>query len=292
MYSQSSSPSADSKSSTKSEFDRSSFTQVGVGQSVSIIVPCFNESEGIEHLKSRISPVLEKLRTSRPVELVLVDDGSTDDTSSKMQHHFGPLAKVVRHDVNRGILAAMQTGLANSTGDVVCTLDSDCTYDPNELPGLLALLRDDVDIVTGSQYHPAGTVKNVPPWRLSLSKNCSRIYQIVLPQKLYTYTSFLRAYRREVLETVPAQYPRFLGVTEILVEAILSGYKVVEYPTELSVRVYGQSKMRVASTMLNHLEYIVKLVVRRLSGRLYTRHGKWALDAHLQPASAIDLTDK
>ncbi len=233
-------------------------------QSVSIIIPCFNESEGIESLKIKLLPVLEHLRLLRSIELIFVDDGSTDDTFLVLQQSFGQQAQIVRHKKNKGLSAAIRTGLLHSAGDIVCTMDSDCTYDPKQLVGLLDLIRDDVDIVTGSPYHPRGTVRNVPGWRLFLSKGLSQIYRLVLPQKLYTYTSIFRAYRREVLEKIPIAYPGFLGLVEILVEAILRGYKVVEYPTELRNREFGQSKLRVVQVVWSHLKYIIKLIVRQL----------------------------
>ena len=241
-----------------------SHIQTEDSQSVSIIIPCFNESEGIEPLKIKLLPVLEKLRLLGSVELIFVDDGSTDDTVLKLQLCFGQLAQIVSHQSNRGIWAAILTGLAHSTGKIVCTIDSDCTYDPLELVNLLDLISADVHIVTGSPYHPKGTVRNVPAWRLVLSKGLSQIYRLVLPRKLYTYTSIFRAYRREILETVPTMSPGFLGLVEILVEAILRRYKVVEYPTQLSSRVFGQSKLRVARVILSHFKYISKLIFRRL----------------------------
>ncbi len=233
-------------------------------QSVSIIIPCFNESEGIESLEKKLLPVLAKLRLGRSVELIIVDDGSTDDTFFKLQKSFDQQAEIVRHQKNKGLSAAIRTGFAYSTGNIICTIDSDCTYDPNYLIPLLHLMHSDVDIVTASPYHPKGMVKNVPAWRLFLSKGLSHLYRLVLPQKLYTYTSMFRAYRREVMETVQVTYPGFLGLVEILAESMLRGYKVVEYPTELSNRVFGQSKLRVARVIRSHLQYIAKLIIRQL----------------------------
>jgi dolichol-phosphate mannosyltransferase len=234
-------------------------------QSVSIIVPCFNESEGIESLKKKLLPILVKLRLDRLVELIFVDDGSSDDTFVKLHQYFGQQAHIIRHPKNKGLSAAIRTGLAHSTGDIICTIDSDCTYHPKLLLDLLDSLYKDVDIVTASPYHPKGRVINVPEWRLFLSKGLSLLYRLILPQKLYTYTSMVRAYRREVLETVPITYPGFLGLVEIVAEAMLRGYKVVECPAELSRRQFGQSKMRVARVIWSHLKYISKLIVRQAS---------------------------
>lgn len=232
-------------------------------QSVSIIVPCFNEAEGIPALKKKLLPVLHNLQSKMSVEVICVDDGSTDDTFALLQQYLGEYAQIVRHAKNQGLSAAIATGLTYSTGEIVCTIDSDCTYDPKYLIDLLDLMHFDVDIVTASPYHPKGRVNNVPEWRLFLSKGLSQIYRIVLPQKLYTYTSMFRAYRREVLENIPIKYPGFLGLVEIVAEAMFQGYKVVEYPTELSNRMYGQSKLRVMRVIWSHLKYIGKLIKRR-----------------------------
>jgi dolichol-phosphate mannosyltransferase len=233
-------------------------------QSVSIIIPCFNEAEGIPALKQRLSPVLSQLRMHRDVEVICVDDGSIDGTFSQLEDHFGQEVKIIRHPKNKGLSAAIRTGLMSANGQIICTIDSDCTYDPKYLIDLLDLMFADVDIVTASPYHPRGRVKNVPNWRLFLSKGLSQIYRLVLPQKLYTYTSMFRAYRREVLEEIPITYPGFLGLVEIVAEAMLCGYKVIELPTELSNRVYGRSKLRVVRVIWSHLKYINKLVWRGL----------------------------
>lgn len=233
-------------------------------QSISIIVPCFNESEGIASLKKKLEPVLTELRAMRAVEVICVDDGSSDDTFLKLHEYFGQEAQIIRHPKNKGLSAATKTGVAHSTGEIICTIDSDCTYEPYQLIGLLELMYDDVDIVTASPYHPKGKVKNVPEWRLFLSKGLSKLYRLVLPQKLCTYTSMFRAYRREVLETVSIRHPGFLGLVEIIAEAMLQGYKVAEYPAELKRRQFGQSKLRVARVIWSHIKYISHLVVRQM----------------------------
>ena len=229
---------------------------------VSIIVPCFNESEGIEALREKILPVLARLRLSYGVELILVDDGSLDDTLIKLQRYLHQ-SQIIHHPKNRGVSAAIQTGVAHSIGDIVCVIDCDCTYEPEQLISLLSLMREGVDVVTASPYHPKGHVVNVPGWRLFLSKGLSQLYRIVLPQKLYTYTSMFRAFRREVVENVVVTHPGFLGLVEVLAEAMLQGYRIVECPAELKSRAFGQSKLRVARVIRSHLKYLSSLIVRQ-----------------------------
>ena len=81
---------------------------------------------------------------------------------------------------------------------------------------MIPLLTDDVDVVTASPYHPRGQVKNVPRWRLFLSKGLSRLYRLVLRQKLHTYTSCFRVYRRQAAVGIAVERGGFFGVTEML----------------------------------------------------------------------------
>ncbi len=185
-----------------------------------------------------------------------------------LRRHFGDRAgcTIVRHERNRGVAQAILTGARAARTEVVASIDCDCTYDPHELGRLLPLLGDGVDVVTGSPYHPLGGVRNVPRWRLALSKSASALYRVVLRQRLHTYTSCFRAYRRSALLGLEIRHGGFLGVAEMLARLDLDGRTVVEYPTTLNVRVLGRSKMRVARTIFGHLRLVAELVAERARG--------------------------
>jgi dolichol-phosphate mannosyltransferase len=146
-------------------------------------------------------------------------------------------------------------------------MDCDCTYDPHEFGRMIPLLSQDVDIVTASPYHPLGTVKNVPQWRLFLSKRLSQLYRLVLHQKLFTYTSCFRVYRRQSTLGVPVLRGGFFGVAEMLGALDLAGCRIVEYPATLESRVLGQSKMKVLRTITGHLGLLAHFVAARLQAR-------------------------
>ena len=149
------------------------------------------------------------------------------------------------HERNRGLGAALRTGFQRATGDVVCCIDSDCTYEPSEVLRLLETLqREGADIATGSPYHPQGKVENVILWRLWLSQAASWMYRRLAPGRLFTYTCMVRAYRRQVVESLVIASDGFVAVTEILLQALRSGYKVVEVPMVLHSRMTGVSKMK------------------------------------------------
>jgi len=211
-------------------------------------------------------PVLQELRADRAVELVLVDDGSRDSTYSDLLKKFPSTAdvpvKVLRHQNNLGLSSALRSAANVVTGDVVCTLDADCTYDPSNIAGMLATLEQSgADVVTASPYHPDGGVEKVQGWRLAMSRGASRLYAALVPQKLYCYTSMFRVYRREWYRPALISKEQFTGVTEILVRSILEGATVAEYPVVLRRRAHGESKMKVGRATWGHLRLMGSLLV-------------------------------
>jgi len=120
--------------------------------------------------------------------------------------------------------------------------------------------------VTASPYHPAGTVKNVPAWRLLLSRTASRLYRIVFRHQLHTYTSCFRVYRRGAVAQMQIHRGGFIGVVEMLGSLERAGASIVEYPTTLEARLMGQSKMKVVRTAIGHLALMAQLAGLRLLG--------------------------
>ncbi len=235
--------------------------------SVSFVVPMYNEEESILPLLERLIPVMREIESLHgDVQLVTVDDGSTDKTSQLIEDFFSEMGSAdldaIQHLRNQGIGGAMRTGFEASTGDIVCTLDCDCTYSPEELPFLIdLLLRSGADIATGSPYHPDGKVENVKAWRLALSKSASKMYSWIAPARLHCYTSFFRAYRREWANPDLFQSNGFTAVAEVLVESARRGARIIEFPTSRGTRTFGESKMRIAKTTLDHAGLMVRTVI-------------------------------
>lgn len=233
-----------------------------------LVVPCFNEANGLAYLKNTLQSVEKRLGDRFDLRFVFVDDCSSDSTFSGLTEAFGgrPNCKVVRHEVNGGVAAAIMTGIKAADTEIVCSIDADCSYDPHELAGMIPLLTDDVDLVTASPYHPDGGVLNVAGWRLFLSRSLSGIYRHVLHNRLHTYTSCFRVYRRSAAVRIPINERGFLGVAEFIGRLDLSGSKIVEYPTTLEVRILGRSKMKVLKTIAGQLGLLRKLVAIRMAG--------------------------
>jgi polysaccharide deacetylase family protein (PEP-CTERM system associated) len=235
---------------------------------VSIVVPCYNEEVALPYLANTLRE-LEEVLEEYQLELVFVDDGSRDGTLRLLEQLFGQRSDcvIVPCKKNRGVTAAILTGIREATSEIVCSIDCDCSYDPRELRHMIPLLSEGVDLVTASPYHPRGSVRNVPRWRLSLSKSASALYRLLSRQKLGTYTSCFRVYRRRTMIELDIREPGFLGIVEIIGKLDLGGRNIAEYPTTLESRILGRSKMKTLRTIAGHLGLMARLAWLRVTRR-------------------------
>ena len=261
--------SADTANAEKSE----SITSDDVEKlAVTIVIPCFNEETSLKYLSNTLSSVIRRLSERYSSSILFVDDCSTDDTFNMLHQQFGddPAVKVVRHEVNRGVSAAILTGLQHAETDIVCSMDCDCSYDPHELFHMLPLMTDGVSLVTASPYHSDGLVRNVPAWRLVLSRGLSWIYQRLLKQQLATWTSCFRVYRRSDILDLPLKEDGFLGTAELAAQLVLNKRSIVEYPATLEVRLFGLSKMKTVKAIFSHLRLLAGIASSRFFGGSYS----------------------
>ena len=234
---------------------------------ISVIIPCFNESEGLAQLGSKLKALEAKLGMS--YELVFVDDGSSDSTGDKLkelyQKRLGRDAKVIIHPKNRGVGGAIKTGVKNSDGRYIAAMDSDCTYEPTHLADMLMLMKEkNADIITASPYHPKGSTRGVPGYRLFLSRGLSILYNIVSGSKFYTYTSMFRIYRSEAVKNIDFKSEGFLSMAEILIKAHKKGLRILEYPATLTGRTFGVSNAKTLKIIKEHLGFIGKLLMGKV----------------------------
>lgn len=243
--------------------------EIGNRIPVTIVIPCYNEQSALPYLFNTLKSVLNLMEATYDVSLLFVDDCSSDDTRGSLNHMFGSWknCRVDSHETNKGVAAAILTGIRSSNTDIVCSLDCDCTYDPHELCEMIPKLIPGVDLVTASPYHPLGQVRNVPSWRLGLSKTSSWLYSKVLRQKLFTYTSCFRVYRKSAVERLELNENGFLGIAEMVGRLDLNGSRIVEHPATLEVRLFGHSKMKTLKTIVGHLGLLSKLLSIRLRNR-------------------------
>ena len=232
-----------------------------------VVVPLKDEAAGLESLFVELDAVRSRLRDLVACEFVCVDDGSSDRTWQLLQQQAAsrPFVQLLRHPHNRGVAAAIRTGLQANDAALAASIDGDLSYDPLELRAMLApLLAGAADVVTASPYHPRGGVRNVPGWRLSLSRTLSLVYRLLLRSPIRTWTACFRVYRRSAVADLPLLHEGFLGTAEVLVRVLRRGGTVVEHPCVLEARLFGFSKMKVLRTIRQHLGLLVQVALGRV----------------------------
>lgn len=236
--------------------------------SVSLVVPCYQEAESLEAFAALLPDL--------PVDdIVFVDDGSTDGTAVRLSEiqASDPRVRVLTHAANRGVGAAMRTGLSAARGDVVVVYDADATYPPEDLDRLVAAIEAGADVATASPFVAGGDAPDVPWPRLALSRGAAGAYRHVVgprAQGVMTFTCAFRAYRSDWLERLTFASDGFGAAGEILGAALLADARVVEVPSRLRARTEGESKMRVLPALREHLGVLWRLGRRRARPRRVT----------------------
>jgi len=232
---------------------------------VSIVIPCFNEEASLDQLSQRLEFVRAAFAKQLDLEFVLVDDGSSDATVAGLERCFrdSPWARVVRHPTNRGIAAAIMTGMRAASHELVATMDADCTYDPIQLGAMLEKMDDGTAMVTASPYHPNGEVEGIPGWRLGLSRAASQVYRRLVKAPIHTYTSCFRLHRRSIVLGITLHEDGFVGIAEMLWQIARRGGVIEEVPVRLTGRRVGYSKMRTLPVILAHLKLMARIILDR-----------------------------
>ena len=200
---------------------------------VSIIVPVFNEAENLGALSEEFEELMAG-QDAMSFEVVFVDDGSTDGSLEQMRRLASKDSRylVVRHDRNAGQSAALVSGFAVASGDIIVTLDADLQNPPGEIPKLLAALED-YDLVSGVR------VTRHDNWAVrSAGKVANRVRGWVLHDGVRDVGCALKAYRRQLLVELPA----FNGLHRFLPALLKArGARIVEIPVDHRPRLHGHS---------------------------------------------------
>ena len=224
---------------------------------LSIVAPMYNEEENVERTVRLVQEGMSGF--DRPWELVVVNDGSTDQSWHKARSvaEGAPFLRACGYDVNRGRGHALRVGFSEARGRYVVTIDFDLSYDASHILRLYQALVDspDVDIVLGSAYMPGGEVHGVHWKRLLVSRLGNMVLRRFLPVPVYTSTCVLRGYRREALAALPLHSAGKELHLEILSKAAALGMKVVEIPARLEARKKGRTKSRIGKTSASHLMF-------------------------------------
>ncbi|MGH7815110.1 MAG: glycosyltransferase [Candidatus Binataceae bacterium] len=240
--------------------------------SVSIVVPVYNESANLNALWARLKPVLDNL--DRPWEAVFIDDGSRDDSLAILREIAAgepDRVRVVELARNFGQHSAILAGFRNSRGAVVVTLDADLQNPPEEIPRLLAAIDEGNDVVGGWREE-----RQDRSYRKFASRLHNRLTSLIVGVPMHDYGCMLRAYRRHIADTV-AECDEKAAFVPALANTFAK--RVAEIPVGHEERARGESKynlFRLATLSLNLITGFSLIPIQALS---LTGIGIFLLDA-------------
>jgi len=225
---------------------------------VSVVCPFYNEEGILQHAIEVMLAALESLDGT--YELIVVDDGSVDGSrgvaSAMAKAH--PFLHLASYDVNRGRGYALRRGIAQARGRIVVTTEIDLSWGDDIVHRLVAALREhpEADFVVASPHLAGGGYKNVPAKRVFLSRAGNWIIRACMSDAATMNTGMTRAYRREMIQTLPLEEHRKEFHLEVIMKARALNYRMCEIPCVLEWRDFrnkGKKVERKSSARINRL---------------------------------------
>jgi glycosyltransferase involved in cell wall biosynthesis len=206
---------------------------------VSVIIPCYNERQTIEEIVMKVHAA-----SLTDLELIVVDDASTDGTTELLRARVGSLAdRVVYHPVNRGKGAALRSGMAIATGDIVLIQDADLEYDPQDYARLLEpILTSKADAVFGSRFVGAQAHRVVYFWHMLGNKLLTLLSNMCTNLNLTDMETCYKVFKSSLIRSDELQEDRFGFEAEITAKLARSRCRIYEVGISYAGRTYAEGK--------------------------------------------------
>jgi glycosyltransferase involved in cell wall biosynthesis len=204
------------------------------GRAVSVVIPALNEAENLPHVLPKIPSWVH--------EVLLVDGASTDDTAAVAQQLW-PTIRIVAQEGN-GKGAALRSGFAAATGDIIVMLDADGSTDPAELPVFVAPLLAGADVVKGSRFLPSGGTADMPVHRRWGNWCLLRLVQLLFGGNYTDLCYGYMAFWAPAARYLQIDADGFEIETMMNIRALQAGFTVKEVPSFEAKRVHGEGRLR------------------------------------------------
>lgn len=206
---------------------------------VSIIIPCYNEKETIEKIVDavRAGPVQSR-------EIIVVDDGSEDGTRAVLNEKLGQIVdRIIYHPINRGKGAALRSGFAAATGDLILVQDADLEYSPEDYPALLEpLISDQADAVFGSRFMGGRPHRVLFFWHMVGNRFLTLLSNMFTDLNLTDVQSGYKAFKASVIKSIHIEEDGFGVESELVAKIANLRCRIFEVGISYYGRTYEQGK--------------------------------------------------
>jgi len=213
--------------------------EVTLYRKLSVVVPVYDERNTIVEVVRRMRAV--RLPDALDLEIVIVDDGSTDGTRDVLPQLSDSTVRVLYHEGNRGKGAAVRTGFANVTGDLVLIQDADLEYDPEDWPRLLnPILRGKAEVVYGSRF--TGERRNMLVFHWLGNRFLSLVTNLLYNTTLSDMETCYKLFDRRVIDSLTLRSDRFAIEPEMTAKVLRKKIRIYEVPISYTGREYEEGK--------------------------------------------------